>query len=103
MIKLIVNTSYFDGYRKYILEKIHSDISSDNVVFCCHVEFKWKKFICWKDLKEVREVLQTTSNLSGGESEMNRLMRTKPTCGYIWFDNKEQRLAFLKECLNKFK
>jgi hypothetical protein len=100
MFKLIINTFLFTKYRKYILQKILSDITSGKHDFCCYVEFKGKSFICWKDLKEVRETLQTTKILIEWKTDY---LINNPTCETVWFDNKEQRLAFLKECLNKFK
>jgi len=98
MFKLIINTSLFTKYRKYILQKILSDITSNKYNFCCHVEFKGKNFICWKDLKEVRETLQTTKTIIEWKEN---LIINNPTCGVAWFDNKEQRIAFLKECLRE--
>jgi hypothetical protein len=102
MFKGLINSFWFTGYQKYILEKILSDITSDKHDFCCHVEFKGKDFICWKDLKEVRETLQTTKTIIASKENL----RNNPNCGVVWlvwFEDREKRIAFLEECLEKFK
>jgi hypothetical protein len=98
MIKKLINSSWFTGYRKYILEKILSDITNYNCGFCCHVNFRYQSFICWKDLKEVRETLQTTKTIIAWKENL----RNNPNCGTVWFEDREQRIAFLEECLEKF-
>ena len=98
MFKKLINSSWFTGYRKYILEKILSDITNYNRVYCCLVRFKGQSFICWKDLKEVRETLQTTKNIIAWKENL----RNNPNCGAVWFEDREQRIAFLEECLEKF-
>jgi hypothetical protein len=98
MFKGLINSSWFTDYRKYILEKILSDITNDNCDYCCHVRFKGQSFICWKDLKEVRETLQTTKTIIAWKENL----RNNPNCGTVWFDDREQRIAFLEECLEKF-
>jgi hypothetical protein len=98
IFKGLINSFWFTGYRKYILEKILSDITSGKHDFCCHVEFKGKDFICWKDLKEVRETLQTTKTLIEWKAYY---LINNPTCKTVWFDNEYQRITFLKECLKK--
>lgn len=99
MIKKLINSSRFTSYRQKILDKIYSDISSGVTRFCCHVKFNGGSFICWKDLKEVRETLQTTQTL---RYDIGEYIKSNPSCSLVWFDDTEQRLTFLKECLGKF-
>jgi hypothetical protein len=98
MFKQLIHSFWFKGYRKYILETILSNITNNNYEFCCHVIFKGQSFICWKDLKEVQETLQTTKTII----TWKEYLRNNPNCATVWFEGREQRIAFLEECLEKF-
>lgn len=99
MFERIINSTRFTSYRKRILTKIYSDISSDKQRFCCHVKFIGGLFICWKDLKEVQETLQPTQTI---RKDIGTYLKINPNCTRVWFENKEDRLKFLTECLEKF-
>lgn len=79
-------------FRKSFLKTIHSDILNNNYHYCCKVQTWHKLFICWKDLKEVKENMNS--------KQLNGL--STYTCSFNWFDDKENRLEFLEECLKKF-
>lgn len=89
----IINSFLFDGFRKAFLEKILKSITLNKKKFCCCVWSYHRIFICWKDLKEVKK------NMS---SKYLKKMDGY-NCGKVWFCRKEDRISFLKECLNNFK
>lgn len=92
----IINSNMFKWFRKSFLKTIHNRIEIDKSLFCCNVKSWHSWFICWKDLKEVQENLDSEyihESLKGKDTILD--------CGYVWFMSKQNRLAFLKECLNK--
>ncbi len=91
-MKTLINTRLFKPFRKAFLKTIYAEIISGNETYCCHVWSRYKFFICWKNLKEVKE------NMNSKYLRSN----IKYTCDRIWFYSKEDRLAFLRECLIKF-
>ena len=95
MIKNFINSEKMKWFRKSFLNKIYNDISTDNERFCCHVNSWHKLFICWKDLKEVEE--NQKSNFIKYYYNNSDLI-----CGNVWFNNKTDRMDFLKECISKF-
>ena len=93
MFKFIINTKYFNNFRKKFLLEILYNIKSNNCKFCCHVK-TWRKFIiCWKNIKEVKDNMDS-----------KYLIKDLPNynCRYHWFFNKDHRILFLEECINKF-
>ena len=97
MIKNFINSDNMKWFRKSFLLRIQNDISSEKRFYCCYVDSWHSIFICWKDLKEVQENLQSIHIREPFTSELNF------TCREVWFDSKTERLLFLEECLLKFK
>lgn len=96
-MKKLINSNYFKWFRKAYLKIIYKTVKLSTINYCCHIKPFHSLFICWKDLKEVEENMK---------SEHLRTIFTKNeyyTCSIPWFENKESRLAFLEECLNKLK
>ena len=92
-MKALINLRLFKPFRKIFLERIRKDIlHKDNVNFCCHVKSWHSIFICWKDLKEVKENMNS-KYLSVG---------LPYNCDFSWFTNRNSRISFLDECLLKF-
>ena len=89
----ILNSKYFTWFRKSFLTKILSDIESEKDSYCCNIETYHKLFICWKDLKEVEENMN---------SENLRTL-VNYNCTRVWFDTRLNRINFLKECLKNLK
>lgn len=82
-------------FRKMYLTNIYNKIHSGKENFCCIASKKtiYSLFICWKNLKEVKENMNSTyltTYISNYSCKMNR------------FNYKTDRLSFLKECLTKF-
>ncbi len=96
-MKKIINSKFFKNLRKKYLQKIYDEISNDNKEFCCHVIIKLGMFICWKNLKEVKDNMNSLYL----RYEI-RTIKANQTCEKAWFENKEIRLLFLQECLDKF-
>jgi len=90
-MKKIINSKYFKRFRRSFLKVILHEIESDKERFCCHVITWYRAFICWKDLKEVQE------NLNSEHLWINK----DYSCDSVWFFNKQQRISFLKECISK--
>jgi hypothetical protein len=67
-------------------------------LYCCYVISWHRLFICWKELKEVKENMNSNTLFN-----FIRKNVSNQHCGLPWFSNKENRLNFLKECLDKFK
>ena len=92
----LINSDKMTWFRKRFLKKIYRAILSNDAHFCCRVKTWESIFICWKDLKEVQENMNS-----------EQLLKYYPgdgyTCQYSWFWRKEYRLLFLEECLSKFK
>lgn len=90
----ILNSDMFEWFRKLFIQRIYIDISTYEEDFCCHV-YSWHSFfICWKDLKEVKETFLESKNLYSF---------VEFSCDNAWFSGRSQRLIFLEEVLNKFK
>lgn len=84
-------------FRKSFLKKIYKNISTHKDKYCCCVNSWHKLFICWKDLKEVKEVSQSfdfDTSLVPSISLLN--------CRGVWFLDRFERLDFLNECISKF-
>jgi len=99
MFKYFINldTKWTNNFRKSYLEEIHRQISSGKERVCCMVKCKQSVFICWKDLKEVQDNM---------DSEFLRIWirqdKREQNCSRVWFVYTSHRLEFLKECLDKF-
>lgn len=91
-MKTLINSSLMKWFRKSFLTKIHSDILYNKKYYCCKVNSWHSFFICWKNLKEVKENMNS--------KELKEI--TEYSCNFSWFYNKVGRLEFLKECLMKF-
>ena len=92
-MKKFINSEKLKWFRQSLLEKIRKNVLEDKDRFCCNVRCWESVFICWKDLKEVEE------NLSS--KYIRDLQNWSLDCRHVWFDSKEDRLAFLKECISK--
>lgn len=97
VMKNLINSPSFTWFRKSYLKKIHRLIKSEKVNYCCHVSSWHGLFICWKDLKEVQENL--------GSEMIEPIVRVSNdlNCSTCWFYSKNNRVAFLEECLMAFK
>lgn len=95
-MKKLINSKYGKSFRKSFLEKIHSNLSTGKSSFCCHVMSWHRLFICWKDLKEVKDNM-----LSGYLRESVKNNIGKQNCTEAWFWGPSDRIEFIKECLNK--
>lgn len=95
-MKKIINSKYFKWFRKNYLNRIYSDIILNKAKYCC-VVYSWHSFfICWKDLKEVKDNMNSVflrKEIRDNISFQN--------CVNSWFWHKTERINFLKECLNK--
>jgi hypothetical protein len=94
MVKNLINSEYMKWFRLSFLKKIHNDILTGETRYCCLVSTWHKSFICWKDLKEVKE------------NHYSKYIRPyysswELTCSNVWFEGKEDRLNFLNECISK--
>lgn len=96
MIKLYINSRFGKKIRKEILEKIHDSLEDRTNKFCCHVRHGYNLLICWKNLKEVKENMNSIQL----DSEI-RNDKKYQTCEHAWFSCRERRIAFIEECLNK--
>lgn len=95
-MKKIINSNQMKWFRKLFLEKIHSDIFYNKSFYCCLVSSIYGIFIHWNELKEVQNNLHSIY--------LNEWM-TSNKCNYLnieesWFEDKESRLNFLKECIS---
>jgi len=93
-MKRIINSDYMKWFRKRYLRYIYKQIRLGNEHFCCHVKCVYSLFICWKDLKEVKENMNSEL--------ISSLLKSNLTCSRSWFRYRHERLEFLQECLNKF-
>lgn len=89
----IINSFLFERFRKSFLKRILKDITLNKTKFCCLVWSYHRIFICWKDLKEVKENMSSKYLIESINYD----------CSEVWFWFKEDRISFLKECLSKFK
>lgn len=93
----INNMKRFKWFRRSYLKKIYKEIESERSRFCCLV-FSWHRlFCCWEELKEVKEN-HNSFHLTDGMIYSDDFI-----CSRSWFYHKHNRLAFLKECLDKLK
>lgn len=98
MMKKLINSDRMAWFRKRFLKKIYIAILSNSSGYCCRVK-PWESiFICWKDLKEVKENMNSDQLIKDINGDF-----TNYTCENAWFWCKEFRLLFLEECLSKFK
>lgn len=91
-MKKFINSWAMKWFRKLFVEAIYFQILHNKNYYCCHVKTWHSWFICWKNLKEVKE-------------NMNSIYLIKDLpyiCSYDWFMSKERRLGFLNECIKKF-
>lgn len=95
MLEKLINSKYGKSFRRSFLEQIYNDIKNEKKYYCCGVKSWHSKFICWKDLKEVQENL--TSNHLDSYIRNNSYFY----CELCWFEDRYDRLAFLKECISK--
>lgn len=91
-MKALINTKVFKLFRKSFLERIRQNIFATKENYCCAV-FSWHRFfICWKNLKEVKENMHSKFLIE----------RENYDCKGVWFINRHDRINFLTECLLKF-
>lgn len=96
MRKKLINSDRMTWFRKRFLKKIYRVILSNCKTYCCTVKPWESRFICWKDLKEVKENMNSDQLIRYDTN-------SSYTCNDPWFWCKENRLLFLEECLSKFK
>lgn len=97
LLIFILNLDYFTTFRKNYLTTIHNEISEGKQAFCCYVDTWQKKYICWKELREVKSNYHSSYIKSWFRGNEDFL-----TCGVSWFRLKSDRIGFLEECLKKF-
>lgn len=92
-MKALINSRLFKPFRKSFLKKIRKEVTDNNslVNFCCLVKSWHTIFICWKDLKEVKENMKS-----------KYLVPPPYRCDLPWFQNRNDRISFIDECLLKF-
>lgn len=96
-MKRIINSDRMSWFRKSFLIKIRNEIFNRDRYYCCHVKSWHSKFICWKDLKEVQE------NLNSEYIKFYIKEEKLYDCSEVWFRSDNDRLNFLDECIAKFK
>lgn len=96
-MKTLINSDMMSWFRKSFLTKIKKDILEGKNRYCCLVESWHTYFICWKDLKEVKENLDSEYIISFIKN-YNLLNSSE-----VWFNTNRDRLDFLDQCLAKFK
>lgn len=96
-MKKLINSKFGKAFRKSYLKAIRKQIITNKEIYCCNVITWHRIFICWKDLKEVKE------NMNSEHLRTRMLKPTVWTCVYSWFFTKESRVKFLNECIDKFK
>ena len=96
-MKKIINSNLFTRFRKSYLKTIYKRIYQRKADFCCHVHSIHSCFIYWKELKEVKENMDSAYLLYH-----IRKNKKHQTCFLPWFAERNERLGFLKECLDKF-
>lgn len=96
-MKRIINSDRMSWFRKSFLTKIEKEILIYKYRYCCHVKSWHSIFICWKDLKEVQENLDSKYIIDHIKNE------NYFDCSNVWFYSRTHRLNFLDECLAKFK
>ena len=98
MIRLCINSKFGKNIRREKKKKILDSLERRSFGYCCNIRHGYNLLICWKNLKEVKENMNSIHLAS--EIRNNRKLQN---CGYSWFDSRECRIAFIKECLNKLK
>lgn len=98
-MKTLINSDFLLArmFRKSYLKKLHHVVTT-KVFYCCHVNTWHRLFICWKDLKEVKENM--TSIYLKDHVRENIEERH---CANVWFSCMHNRKSFLEECLKNFK
>ena len=79
------------------MKTIYRSIRHYKAHYCCHVLSIYRLFICWKNLKEVKENYDSVFIRDSIKESKNF------NCEEHWFHSRRERLKFLKECLSKFK
>lgn len=99
-MKSIINHNNFisNAFRKSFLQTIYNEIEKDEKLYCCCVITWHKLFICWKNLKEVKNNMD-----SGYLRDVIISGREEANCINGWFSCKSNRLGFLKECIKSIK
>jgi hypothetical protein len=101
IINKFINSDYCIRFRRiYILSlmgyiKSGLEINPDKNYYICLIKTRQSKWICWKDLKEVRE------NLNSEFIREPIRMSGRFTCDNSWFSSNSDRLSFLNQCLDK--
>lgn len=93
----IINSNGMSFFRKLFLKRILNHIKTHKATYCCYVEGFYSWFICWKELKEVKDNMNSNYLRDSIKSGLKT-----PSCAIAWFTDRCDRVAFLKECLAKF-
>ena len=95
-MRILINSFLFRWFRRSFLKAIYKDINSGNNQFCCHVKSWHSKLICWKELREVQDELESTTLLC----EDLRYIKDYG-CRCWWFNSSQDRLQFIQDCINR--
>lgn len=94
LLILIINSKFGIRFRLSFLKRIHKEISNNKQYYCCAVNSWHSYFICWKDIREVQDNLNSNKickiareHITGQKLIFN--------CSFSWFDNKYNRILFL--------
>lgn len=93
-MKEFINSNYMKWFRKLFLKYLIKKVifSKRSYYLCLHTTI-YSLFICWKDLKEVQNNLNSKYIKTYiKESEVYN-------CSVVWFDSNIERHLFLRECL----
>lgn len=95
MFERLINSRLGKPFRRSFLREISRQILIGEQIYCCHVHSWHSKLICWKYLKEVQE--------NHNSDYLNFYVRNNSYlyCELCWFENRYDRLAFIRECINK--
>lgn len=99
MKRRIINSILFKNFRKRYLQNLLKQVEESRSVtptFLCNLRIKESKIICWMELKEVQNNLNSIYLLH------HKMYLIKKGCQAVWFNNDSDRIKFLKECLQKF-
>ena len=84
-------------FLNYLLKKVNKHINNNEHYFLCLNLSIYRLFICWKDLKEVQ------NNLNSKYIKNHIKESEVYYCSVVWFDSNIKRHLFLRECLELIK
>lgn len=99
MLVKLINSRLGKSFRLSFLNRILKDIVTDEKMYCCHVDSWHSRYICWKDLKEVKEN-HDSRYVFTNERMWKSIDEGYFNCSREWFDTKMYRVKFLEECID---